>query len=469
MSTVPDREAATRQSTGQRISRGLWRWGSSQGALLVPLLLLAAMLALSYTFPQASAYIRSDPITYEEWLSNVQIRYRRWTPLLRTVGVFHVRDTPWFRVLLALLMLVLLVSVGDRVGKLVEECQVRHPQSFYDHGGTRLTTGLAADEAVDRVRQALSAMGMSVSQAKGASTTHLRAQRRALARIDVLLSLLGALCMVAALGANSRWGWTQPGIQVLPNQTVQVGPQGDHRLELVQEAEDSQGVWIETDASQRLYVDRDRGATSGAFRYELTDQGGPLVSVSASNRDGEPLALSEYMLRPEPHAELPLVFSAASEEQAVRLFLLPEAKTVVRLEWQDDQDVGAGPSRFQQWAFEQGAQQLVGTAEIAATEGIATTQIGEVTYHWAFSSYAVLDLAYQPGRWLLGIGAVFALSGVVAQFVPRQQAWAMLQSTGEGTLIALREQSARMNPRQEAPSKAILGALALESEHLTWS
>ncbi len=463
MSTVPDREAATRQSTGQRISRGLWRWGSSRGALLVPLLLLAATLALSYTFPQASAYVRSDPITDEEWLSGVQVRYRRWTPLLRTVGLFHVRDTPWFRALLALLVLVLLVSIGQRVGELAEEWRVRHPEPFYDRGSARLTTDLPADEAADRVSQALSGLQMSVRQVREAGVTHLRAQRRAWARVDVPLGLLGALCMVAALGANSRWGWTQPGIQVLPNQTIQVGPQRDHRLELVQGTDDSRGAWIEVNGSERLFVDRERGVSSGAFRYALTDDGGPLVGVSALNRDGEPLALSEYTLRPEHHSELQLVFSAASEEQAVRLFILPQAKTVVRLEWREDRGVGAGPPRFQQWAFEQGAQQLVGTAEITASEGTATTHIGEITYQWTISSYAVLDLAYQPGRWLLGIGAVLALLGLAAQFVPRQQAWAILQSTEEGTSIGLYEHSDPVNSRQEAPSKAILGALGLEA------
>lgn len=459
MSTVPDREAAARQSTGQRLSRGLWRWGSSQGALLVVLLLLAVTLALSYTFPQASVYVRSDPITYEEWLSGVQIHYRRWTPLLRTAGLFHVRDTLWFRVLLALVVVVLLVSIGDRVGRLVEEWQVVHAQAFYSPKGIRLTTALAADEVVERVRQVLAALGMRVGQAKEGSVTHLWARQRAWARADALLSLLGALAMVTALGANSRWGWSEPAVQVLSNQVVTAGPQGDHRLELVPGDDASRGAWVKADSSARVFIDRERGASRGALRYELADQGGPLVNVSATNRQGAPLDVAEYTLRPEPQPKLQLAFSSESAEQDVRLFLLPEAKTVVRLEWH-----GADSPHFEQWAFEQGAQQLVGTAQITATEGPVTTRIGDIVYHWEVSSYAVVALAYQPGRWLLGIGAVLALLGVAMQFVPCQQAWARIQVTDEGTTIELREDGNSSDQRQ-ATCQAVLGALELEAEN----
>jgi hypothetical protein len=464
MSTVPDREAATRQSTGQRISRGLWRWGSSRGALLVPLLLLAATLALSYTFPQASANIRSDPITYEEWLSIVQVRYRRWTPLLRTIGLFHVRDTPWFRTLLALLGLVLLISIADRVPKLVEEWRIRHRESFFERAGTHLSTDLPAEEAADRMRHALASLKMNVREVRDGGVIHVLAQQRAWARADVLLSLLGALFMVAALAINSRWGWAQPGVLVLPNRPVQVGPQGGHRLELAQGPVDSRGVWVEVDGGNRLFVDRERGASRAAFRYELTDHGGPLLSVSAWGAGGEPLALSEYTLRPEGQSELQLVFSAASEEQTVRLFILPEAKTVVRLEWRNDRGVGTEPPRFQQWAFEQGGQQLVGTAEIATLDGAATTRIGGVTYQWHVSSYAVLDLAYQPGRWLLGVGAVSAFLGLVMQFVPRQQAWGMVQRTDEGTVIGFYERGDPDSSARAGSYRAVMLALAPEIE-----
>ena len=469
MSTVPDRETAARQSTGQRISRGLWRWCSSRGALLVPLLLLAAAVALSYTFPQASAHVRSDPITYEEWLSVVQVRYRRWTPLLRTMGMFHVRDTPWFRALLALLTLVLLVSIADRAGGLVEEWRVRHREAFFERGeDVRLSSDLPADEVAGRIRQALVDLKMDVREVREPGETHLRAQQGGWSSVDTLLSLLGALLMVAALAINTRWGWSQLGVQVLPSRPVQVGPQGAHRLELVQTPADSRGAQIQVDGNEPLFVDRERGASSTAFRYELTDQGGPLVGVFAWDSRGEPLALSEYTLRPERQSELQLAFSAASEEQTVRLFILPEAKTVVRLEWRNDQDMDAEPPRFRQWAFEQGGRQLVGTAEFTASDGTATTQVGGVTYQWDISSYAVLDLAYQPGRWLLGVGALSALLGVVVQFVPRQQAWAMVQSTGEGTAICFREQSTPGDSRQGGPLRAILLALDLETESSVW-
>jgi hypothetical protein len=435
--------------------------------LLVSLLVLAATLALSYVFPQASAYVRSDPISYEDWLAGVQVLYRRWTPLLRTIGLFHIRDTPWFRALLAFLGLFLLLSIGDRVGALANEWRTRQPEAFYARRGAHLMVDLTLDDAEHRLARAFNDLGMAVRRRNDGETTYLRAHRRAWACTDALLGLLGALCMVAALGVNGRWGWFQPGVQVLPGQTVPVGPHGDRRLELIPGTEGSRGAWVEVDGSTRVFVDRERGALSGPLHYELTGRGGPLVTVSASSQ-GESLALAEYTLRPEPQSELQLAFSAASEEQAVRLFILPEAKTVVRLEWRNEQGDAAGPPRFQQWAFEQGAQQLVGTAEIEAVDGAATTHIGQVTYQWVISSYAVLDLAYRPGGWLLGAGALLALLGVIAHFVPRQQVWARIRAAEKGTLVTLCKQDGSASPSQAARA-AILGALGVEAEHRVWS
>jgi hypothetical protein len=466
MSTVPDREAAARQSTRQRMSRGLWRWCSSRGALLVLLLLLAATLALSYTFPQVSAYIRSDPTAYEDWLSTVQVHYRRWTPVLRTLGMFHVRDTLWFRALLAVLTLVLMVSIADRAGRLVEEQRTRHTESFYEHDGVELSSDLAPSEAADRIRGALMGLQVTVREGSEPGVVYLRAQRRAWVRIDTLLTYLGALLLVVAVAVNARWGWRQLGVQMYPNEPVYLGPQASHRLELVEASADSRTALIETGDRDRLFVSDDRGTGSMALSYELTDRGGPLVSVSAWGGGGEPLAVSEYGLRPERQSMLQLAFSAAGpEDQTVRLFILPEKKIVVRLEWLNPQEPGAEPPRFRQWVFEQGGQTLVGTGEVAASSDPVTTQIGGVTYQWKVSSHAVLDVAYQPGLWILAVGAVLALAGLIGQFVPRQQAWAMVRRNGEGTAIHYRDQG---SPDSSGLCRAVLLTLGIDVEGVPW-
>jgi hypothetical protein len=466
MSTVPDRETAARQSTRQRISRGLWRWCSSRGALLALLLLLAATLALSYMYPQVSAYVRSDPMTYEEWLSTVQVHYRRWTPVLRTLGLFHVRDTLWFRALLALLTFVLLVSLADRVDHLVEEQHVRHTESFYEHDSIELSSDLTASEAADKIREAWMGLGVTVRDGIEPGTAHLCARRRAWASADTVLTYLGALLLVAALAVNARWGWRQLGVQVYPNRPVYLGPQASHRLNLVRASTDSRSAAIEIDGRGPFPISSDRGNGSMAYTYELTDGGGPLLSVTAQGSSGNSLAVSEYALRPEKQSTLQLAFSAASpEDQTARLFILPDEKLVVRLEWLNPEETGTEPPRFRQWVFEQGGQTLVGTSEIAVSGGSATTEIGGVTYQWEVSAHAVLDVAYQPGRWILSAGALLALLGLVIQFVPRQQAWAMVQGDGDGTAVRCRDQRASGDLSLR---RALVLALDADIEDVQW-
>jgi hypothetical protein len=432
----------------------------------VPLLLLAATLALSYIYPQVSAYVRSDPMTYEEWLSTVQVHYRRWTPFLRTLGLFHVRDTPWFRVLLALLALVLLVSLADQVDRLAEERHVQHTESFYEHDSLELSSDLAPSEAVARIREAWMGLGIRARDGDEPGIVHLHAQQRAWAGADIVLTYLGALFLVAALAVNARWGWRQLGVQVYPDRPIYLGPEASHRLTLVEASADSSSATILVDGRGPLPISSDRSNGGMAYNYELTEQGGPLVNVSAQASSGDSLSVSEYALRPERQSTLSLAFSAfGSEDQTVRLFILPEEKVVVRLEWLNPEEAGTEPPRFRQWVFEQGGQTLVGTSEVAVSGGSATTEIGGVTYLWQVSSYAVLNVAYQPGLSVLSAGAVLALLGLGVQLVPRQQAWARVRGDENGTTIQYRDQSA---PRDVSLRRAVVLALDAQADGTPW-
>jgi hypothetical protein len=465
MSTVPDRETAARQSTRQRISRGLWRWCSSRGALLVLLLLLAATLALSYIYPQVSAYVRSDPMTYEEWLSTVQVHYRRWTPILRALGLFHVRDTLWFRALLALLLLVLLVSLADCADRLLAEQRVGHAESFYERDGIELSSDLPAGETAERIKGAWMGLGVTVRDRNEPGITYLCAQQRVWASTDTALTYLGALLLVVALAVNARWGWRQLGVQMYPNRPVYLGPQASHRIELIDASAGLGNAAIEIDGRGPLPISDGRGSGSMAYSYELADGGGPLVSVTAWGGNGDSLAVSEYALRPEEQSTLLLAFSAAPEDQTARLFILPEEKVVVRLEWLNPEETGTASPRFRQWVFEQGGQTLVGTSEIGASGRSATTEIGGVTYQWVVSSHAVLDVAYQPGRWILGTSAVLALSGLAMQLVPRRQAWAMVQKSEDSTAVHYRDHNA---PGDVSLRRAVATALGTGIEDISW-
>jgi len=431
----------------------------------VLLLLLAATLALSYIYPQVSAYVRSDPISYEEWLSTVQVHYRRWTPVLRALGLFHVRDTLWFRALLALLVLVLLVSLADCTDRLLTEQRIGHTESFYERDSIGFSSGFSAGETAERIKGAWMELGVTVRDRNGPGITYLCAQQRVWASTDTALTYLGALLLVVALAVNARWGWSQLGVQMYPNRPVYLGPQASHRIELVEASTGLGNAAIEIDGRGPLPIGGGRGSGSMAYSYELTDGGGPLVSVTAWRSSGDSLAVSEYALRPERQSTLLLAFSAAPEDQTARLFILPEEKVVVRLEWLNPEETGTESPRFRQWVFEQGGQTLVGTSEIAASGSSTMTEIGGVTYRWIVSSHAVLDVAYQPGRWILGAGAVLALSGLAMQFVPRRQAWAMVQKNGEGTAVHYRDRSA---PGDLSLRRAVAIALSTDIEGTLW-
>jgi hypothetical protein len=77
----------------------------------------------------------------------------------------------------------------------------------------------------------------------------------------------------------------------------------------------------------------------------------------------------------------------------------------------------------------------------------------------------VLDVAYQPGRWILGTSAVLALSGLAMQLVPRRQAWAMVQKSGDSTAVYYRDHNA---PGDVSLRRAVATALGTGIEDISW-
>lgn len=453
MSTVPNQAIAALVRTQQRVSRGLWRWCSSREALLVFLLVLASALALSRALPQIPAHIRSDPSTYQEWLSLAQVQFRGWTSFLEAIGAFHVRDTAWFHLLLGYLSLVLLISGADRAGKLLQTRAVVQPEAFYEQpDGMALPSALPAGHTAAQLEQTLADLGLGVHRHETASSIYLRGSRKAWASLDSIVIYLGALLVILSLAIDSRWGWQQDDIHLLPSLPVLVGHQASHRIELVDAHALPAAAYIDVGSGQQIALEQGKVIYRRGYDYLLTQNGGFLLQVAARSRDGKTCSLSEYTVRPENKTRLSFAFDpATARDEPDRLFIVPEKKLVVRLEWMGQELVSEAPPRFRQWVFEQGGQNLLGEAEIEIAGSTATSQINGTTYTWTLTRYAVIDAAYQPGLPLFGIGAVLVLTGLFGQMIPRQQVWGLVTPAGP-LAIRLYEQSDGLDRRWQKQS-----------------
>jgi ResB-like family protein len=467
MSTVPIQGITALKQAYLSAGRGLWQWCSSRGALSVLLLLLASALALSYAFPQTPAYVRSDPNTYEEWLSATQVQFKSWTPFLEAIGVFGIHDALWFRVLLAILMFVLLVSLADRASMLVGSGVIRRDPAFYT---TPETTMLSSDvslrEASDRVRQAMKRLGLKQQRQTEQGTIYLLGYRTRWAKADTLLVYLGAAFAAAALAVNGTWGWQQSGVHLLPGESVLIGPSRSHEVVLADVPAFSDQAAIRVNQGQQFLIARDHSTFYRGYGYQLAGQSNPWVQVSARRSDGEPLVLSDYVARPESRDTLQFAFAAGgSQQETDRLFIVPDEKLVVRLKWLDKACATADQCpypHFRQWVFEQGGHALVGEAQIETDTDTATTQVADVVYDWHISRYVIVDVTHQPGRWILGMGICLAALGVLGQMIPRQQVWSEISQHGDKVVIRIRSHSAGLTGRWKQQQNETLAALRAE-------
>jgi hypothetical protein len=291
------------------------------------------------------------------------------------------------------------------------------------------------EQAIVRLQKTSAALGRSVQTLKDDDTAVLAARERRWADAGRPLAYVGVLFMVAALAANGRWGWRQTGVQLRPGEPAPIGPDGTHRVVLADVAAQGTHADVQVDGGGVVHVTRDQAVRRWGYQFQLTDVSGPLVSVSSHRDAGTPIALSAYGARPDTVQTLDLAFSRTDgDTDAGRLFIVPADKLVVRVQWTNPRETAQGqPARFRQWVFEQGGQALVGEAEFDSAS--AQTVVGSVTYDWRVSTYVVLEIAYQPGGWVLALSALCVAAGLIVEAVPRSVVWARVDGQEEATVV----------------------------------
>ncbi len=415
------------RSAWHSIERWLWRWSTAWETLAVLLGLLALALILGRVFPQVPSYMRSDLGSLGEWLSAVQVRFKGWTTFLDAAGAFHINDTLWFRAVLALSAFVLLISLGEQARSWHSDPLPRRGETSFD---------LPSDDAVARVREAMQALVGHVHQEKTAEQIRLCAYRFPLTTLAPTAVYVGLLCLLCGLAVDARWGWEQADVQLLPGAGVSLGPTREHQLELVETQPPllPPTVAIVRADGRQVYVHAGRPAQLGAYRYRLQGAGGPFLRVGARRKDGEPLTLYNYAVRPEPTDELAFTFVPdAPPEEADRLFIVAPDNLVVRVRWSNPTATDE-PPHFHLWVFS--GQEPAGDAQVTPTEEEATVTVGNVEYVFNVSRYVILDVVHWPGWWLLAGGCTLTTLGLLGAALHRE-AWAVVTVGKERATVRL--------------------------------
>jgi hypothetical protein len=410
----------------------------------VLVLLIAAAVALMSFLPQMPAHVRTDTIGYEEWLSSVRAEFGRWATPLEAVGAFWVNDTVWFRVLLSLLAFVLLISIGNHLGTTLRPPGVIQQDSYYDApAAMTLTSTLPPPDVAGAVLGMMETLFARVRRKDDGPASYMVGSRGHWLSASIGVIYLGLLLITAGLAINGRWGWQQAGVQILPDETVSLGPRGTHKVQLATSSATDDEVTLYVADDRQVAVAQGSAARWDGYRYQLTDRGGPLVKVSARRNSGEALDLYHYGVRPKPAQSLRFAFpSTQSPDESDRLFIVSTERVVGRLA-----RLGTGAStsdnepRFHLWVFREDGQTLLGEQQVIADDGAVEITIGGIDFLLDLSRFYVVDVAYQPGLRFLGFGALLLVGGLVLGSLPQQSMWSAVFAQQDDVRIAIREQS----------------------------
>ncbi len=399
----------------------------------VPLLLVAGALALylvaALFLPQLPGQYVDSPAQALRWSLETQSRFGTWGEILGALGLFRVLHSVGFRLLLAVLTLLLWVHLGDGVARwqrlqLLERlletpteapgAPLAIPGPGPVHRARWATPGpLASPEVVDRCLAHLAAgvrrLGLSLRQRATAGD----AERRwllhsppwwgllwALAPGGMLLALVG-VWLAISVGWSFQVAHLAPGDEVrFPRRDVTL------RYPVPQMAEAGQihpQVEVDVAGSQAIFPLGERPPETLDGVEVTVAPGAPGLVLATA--DGTPwLRLPGS---PQPTARLAFVFPTQAHEQAV---LLPDVGVgirIVRLE--------GTPPRFLVQAVDGqtlevlAQDEVVDRTQVTVPGGAEGPEIRLQVY-----TVAGLDVTvrYWPGRWLIWLGLAVALVGL---------------------------------------------------------
>lgn len=408
----------------------LWRALASARAVGLLLACLALALLLSALIPQVPAEARGDVLAYNRWLAETRNAQGPLFGLWQAVGLLDIRASLGMRLLLATLALSIALRAIDLAARLHGWWRGELPSPLAEQA---LAGPWDADTAA-RLHTWLAARGYRTRLTDKAGQLELAAWRFPWRTALMLLAHAGALCLLAGLLLNGRLGWQEAQWPLSVGQRLPIGHGASLSLEglevLAEPGSDGRPaakvtrllVWEDGRALRSLLVGPQRPAQ--VRRILITQAAlGPAVSLAALDAAGRPLEV-QALSQPADEGK-DVRFRNNGDE---RYLFVPAANLTLRLTYYDEL-----PQRSEKLpqlhveAYRSGQSSPIYDAFHGPDSAWA---IGGIAYQMRSAPYALLNLRFLPGLWVMALGLALMLAGCGA-FVARDRAAVIVGGSGE--------------------------------------
>lgn len=231
MATIPRRLTRTKPRPGlwefDLVSRA-WRLFSSMHLALVLILVIAGVVLVGTLVDQAPPPVIADRVAYEQWLERARTKYGGWTGTFDRLQLFNVFHALYFRALLALLSINIIVCSINRwhgVWTTVFHTRVRMTPAFFRHArfGAQLAVATPAPRAAQQLRRTLSRAHYHVKTDITNGSIALFADKNRLSRFGTFFAHLSIVLILAGAIVGGVWGFKDPEFVVSEGSTRHLG------------------------------------------------------------------------------------------------------------------------------------------------------------------------------------------------------------------------------------------------------
>jgi cytochrome c biogenesis protein len=418
----------------------IWRFFTSVRLALVLILIITAAVLAGTLLMQAPPSVVSDPVAYEQWLDRARSKYGIWTTPLDALQLFNVFHSLWFRLLVGLLTVNIVVCAVNRwrgIWVTAFGTRTRMRDTFFDHArfNAHVETAMPAAAAAERVGRAISRSHYRVQTEAGDGSVAIYADKNRLSRFGTLFSHLSIVLILAGVVVGGIWGFSDPqfivaegsirdvgmgtglsvGLEHFVDEYYLEGPPKDFRSELVVY---ENGVEVKRGT---VRVNSPLGYNGVRFHQAFFGQAAAMIV-----RDAEGAVVFDE--------GVPLAWQTRDFGRPFGSFNLPEQGLVVYVmgpvSGMNDPLIPAGETRVEVY------QQRTGTpvAVDNLTQGTAEELAGlEFTFERE-RRFTGLKVVKDPGVNIIWAAAGFMIFGLVMLFYfPYRRLWALCKSRPDGT------------------------------------
>ena len=428
----PARPAATRQKPPtDAIIDWLWKWFSSLKLARALILAIAGAALVGAIVMQAPPPALNDDQQFSLWVEQAREKYGIWTDVFQRLEFFNIFTALWFRVLVTLLAVNILVCTAHRTPRLLRAARrpavVNMPDSLFAQAPLThsATTSMSPAVAMETLAGSLKRSRFKTHSVQADGWSHIVAEKNRYTRLGTLLGHLGLITILLGAVWGGQSGWRESQFVIGEGGERAVGHDTDLsiRLESFVDEYYTGGGGIPKDyRSQLTVLKAGVPVASGTIRVNepLTYDGvrihqafyGPAIAMQVRDANGQVLF----------DQAVSLIFQTA--DRPAGSFLLPAAGLEVFVIGPSstfvDEVIPPGEVRLE--VYETGGDQPLELKNIS--QGVPTDLAGLQFTFVRESRYTGLQVVKDPGAPLVWIGsAAFILGSLIVLYFPHRIFW----------------------------------------------